>query len=128
MVRLVVAMIFVNGLWNVLLGVLVLLSRYDQPDDAAVVEVSLLGAATILLGLLTVAAGSSIARGSRLARLLVTIYLAALVALHVFTIVTSDAWDWQSAVELLLEAAIIVVLWTPPGSHYFTVRAVQLPE
>ncbi|MFG6402684.1 hypothetical protein [Microbacterium sp. P04] len=116
-VTVAVIAVYIGGLLNTALGILILLSRYRVPDDQ-VVAVSLIGAALILLGLLTVAGGSSLSRGSALARGLLTAYLAALFALHVVTVVTTD-WDAFSVVGMLAEAYVVVAVWTPPGRGYF---------
>ncbi|MGC5171356.1 hypothetical protein ACPW96_15375 [Micromonospora sp. DT81.3] len=126
-IRVTVVLIYLSGLSNVVLGVLVLLSRYTVSDANTVLPVSLLGAAIILLGLLTIAGGSAIARGSRLARLLVTIYVAVLMVLDVLTILTTETWDLPAGVKMLLGAVIIVAMWVPPGSRYFVIRRVDDP-
>nr|WP_208388191.1 hypothetical protein [Microbacterium halimionae] len=111
-------MVYLSGLTNTGLGILILLSRYQVPKDE-VLLVSLLGAGVILFGLLTVAVASSLSRGSGLSRLLVTIYLGVQIALHVTTIVTTDGWDWYATVQVLLEAFVVAVVWLPQASRYF---------
>lgn len=118
LVRIAVVLVYLSGLATVAIGILVMLSRY-RVDEADVLPVSLLGAGVILFGLLTVAVASGVARGRRLARLLLTIYLAVQFALHVVTIVTADTWDWSSAVTMALYVLIVIALWAPPGSRYF---------
>jgi holin-like protein len=108
----------VSGFASVAIGILVLLSRY-RVESSQVLPVSLLGAGVILFGLLTIAVASGVARGRRLARLLLTLYLAVQFALHIITIVTADTWDWTSLAEMAAYAFIAVAVWTPPGSHYF---------
>jgi hypothetical protein len=120
-VTVAVALVALTGAYNVVLGILVLLSRYDVAGED-VLAVSLVGAGIILFGLLTLAVASGIARGSRLSRLLVTVYIAVQLTLHVITIVTSDAWDGLLFVQIALQIALLVVLWTPLGSHYFRSR------
>ncbi len=68
-----IVLVYVGGLLNTALGVVVLLARYAVTPDL-VLPVSLVGAATVLLGLLTVAGGSALSRGSVLARALLTGY------------------------------------------------------
>ncbi|GAA1853410.1 hypothetical protein ACFQZV_05190 [Microbacterium koreense] len=118
-VTVAIVLIYLTALSSVATGIIVLLSRYQVPDDD-VLSVSLVGAATILLGLLTIALASGLSRGSRFARLLVTIYLVIDVVLHVLAIATSEAWDWSPLVQAILNSAIVVVLWAPPGSRWFT--------
>ncbi len=114
-----VVLVFVSGFANTALGLLILLSRYDFTDNADIVTVSLLGAGTILLGLLTFAVGGAVGRGSRLARLLVTIYVPIQIVLHIITITTTNPWDWSALVELVLDALVLVALWAPGGSRRF---------
>jgi hypothetical protein len=118
LVRVAVVLIYLSGFASVAIGILVLLSRY-QVDRSEVLPVSLLGAGVILFGLLTLAVASGVARGRRLARLILTIYLGVQFVLHIVTIVTADTWDWTSAAEMAVYAFIAVSVWTPPGSRYF---------
>lgn len=113
-----VVLVYVSALAAVVVGVLVLLSRYDV-QRAAVLPTSLLGAAVILFGLLLIAMASGLARGSALSRVLATVYLGILALLHVATIVTTDGWDWSAIVQLVLAALMVAAMWTPPGSRYF---------
>ncbi|KRA24249.1 hypothetical protein ASD65_07310 [Microbacterium sp. Root61] len=117
-VTIAVVLLYVSGLLNIVVGVLVLLSRY-QVAESEVLGVSLLGAAITLFGLLTIGIASAIARGSRLARLFVTLYIAVQIALHVATIVVSDVWDWTEIVQIVAELVVVIALWTPPGTRYF---------
>ncbi|WP_344739813.1 hypothetical protein [Microbacterium awajiense] len=114
-----VVIVYVSALANVAVGVVVMLSRYDVPEDS-VLPVTLLGAAIVLLGLLIIAIASGLARGSHLSRVLITVYVALLAVGHVATIVSSDAWDWGSIVQLLAELFVVAVVWLPPGARHFT--------
>ncbi|GAA2009373.1 hypothetical protein GCM10009739_21460 [Microbacterium ulmi] len=121
-VTIVVALVYLVGFFDAGIGILVLLSRYRVPDDQ-VLTVSLLGAGIILFGLLAVAVAGGVAHGSRLSRMLVTIYL----TLHVMTIASEPDWTWWSLATLALEIAVVVVLWTPPATHYFRAAALAAP-
>ncbi len=114
-----VVIVYVSALANVAIGVVVMLSRYDVPA-ASVLTVTLLGAGIVLLGLLIIAIASGLARGSHLSRVLVTVYVALLAVGHVTTIITSDAWDWGSIVQLVAELFVVAVVWLPPGARHFT--------
>ncbi|MBD3940200.1 hypothetical protein IF188_00615 [Microbacterium sp. NEAU-LLC] len=118
-VTIAVVLVYISAFANVALGVLVLLSRYEVAE-ADVLRVSLLGAAIILFGLLLIGMASGLARGSRLSRLFATIYLAVLFVLSVFTIATTDGWDWGSIIDVAIEVLILIALWAPPGSRHFT--------
>ncbi|AZS37778.1 hypothetical protein CVS47_02424 [Microbacterium lemovicicum] len=120
-VTVAVVLVYLSGILNVIVGTFVLLSRYDvAPDD--VLPVSLLGAGLILFGLLTLAVASGLSRGSRLSRILVTLYLVAQLVLHVITIAVADAWDWTEAAQILLELLILAAVWAPPGARFFVRR------
>lgn len=113
-----VVVVYVAAFLNVGLGILVMLSRY-QVESADVLWVSLLGAAIILLGLLTLGLASGLARGSRLARIGITLSFGVLIVLHVLSIITTDGWDWSSMIQLALQSAALLLVWTPPGSRHF---------
>lgn len=113
-----VVIVYVAAFLNVGLGILVMLSRY-QVESAEVLWVSLLGAAIILLGLLTLGLASGLARGSRLARIGITLYFGVLIVLHVLSIITTDGSDWSSMIQLALQVAALLLVWTPPGSRHF---------
>ncbi|QPE04055.1 hypothetical protein IT882_12660 [Microbacterium schleiferi] len=121
-VSVAVAFVYVTGLLSILLGILVLLSRYDQSTSGEVLAVSLIGAAIILLGLLIIGIASGVARGSRLSRITLTVYLAIQVPLHVLAIATAD-FDWIATVQLALEVFTLVVLWLPPTNRFFRAAA-----
>jgi len=117
LVTIVLVLVYLSGLSNAALGLLVLLSRYQVPDDEVLV-VSLLGAGIILFGLLTLAVASAVGRGRRLARLAVSVYLAVQFVLHVVTVATTS-WDPVTLVQILVDVFIVAALWAPPGSRWF---------
>ena len=118
-VTIAIVLVYISGVGNTALGVLVLLSRYDVQGDSAILTMSLLGAGIVLLGLLTIAGASSLSRGSRLARILITLYLGIQTVLHILTIIDADTWDVSATVQIVLELFAIAVLWLPPGSRFF---------
>ncbi|WP_137843175.1 hypothetical protein [Microbacterium sp. 2FI] len=124
-VTIAVVLVYIVAFANVLVGTLVLLSRY-RVGSGAVLAVSLLGAAIILVGLLLVAVASGIARGSRLSRILASVYLGILMSLHLATLLTTDGWDWSAAVQFALGAFVLTALWAPPAARHF-VRDVPTP-
>lgn len=117
-VTIAVVLVYIGALTNVALGILILLSRYRVPE-ADVLPVSLLGAAIILVGLLTIAIASGLARGSRFARFLITVYFGIQTVLHIVAIATTEGWDWNAIVQLVLGVLIVGVLWLPPGARHF---------
>ncbi|WP_292710086.1 hypothetical protein [Microbacterium sp. 67-17] len=121
-VSVAVAFVYLTGLLSILLGILVLLSRYDQSSSGDVLGVSLIGAAIILIGLLIIGIASGVARGSRLSRITLTVYLAIQVPLHALAIATAD-FDWIAVAQLVLELFTLVVLWLPPTNRFFRAAA-----
>ena len=117
-VTIAVVLVYISAFAAVLLGILVLLSRYEVASSG-VLPVSLLGAGIVLFGLLLVAVASGIARGSRLSRTLATVYLAILILLNAVTIATTDKWDWSAAAQFAVEVLIVLALWLPPGARHF---------
>lgn len=106
-----IVLVYVGGLLNTALGVVVLLARYAVTPDL-VLPVSLVGAATVLLGLLTVAGGSALSRGSILARALLTGYLAVLIALQAVAMALTEL-DPVLVVALVAAVAVIAAVWIP---------------
>ena len=117
-----VVLVYLNALASIAVGILVLLSRYDVPGTDRL-PVSLIGAGTILFGLLVLAVASGAGRGSALSRILLTVYIAALLVLAVFTVVSTDGWDWSAILNLAVEAFILVALWVPPVSRFVRAQA-----
>ncbi len=125
-VTVAIMLVYIGGLLNTALGVLVLLSRYEVTADL-VLPVSLIGAATILLGLLTIAGGSALSRGSRLARILLTAYLSVLVVLQAAAMLLTEL-DATLAAALVAALAVIAALWIPADARrYFTRPPVEAP-
>ncbi|WP_322411512.1 hypothetical protein [Microbacterium invictum] len=120
----VVVVVYIVAFADVALGILVLLSRYDVPADDVLI-VSLLGAGIVLFGLLMVALASALARGSRLARALLTGYVSLLVVLQLVTIFSTDDWDVPATVQVLVQVVAVVLVWVPPASRYFTARSAR---
>lgn len=120
-VTVAIVLVYVGGLLNTALGVLVLLARYGVTDDL-VLPVSLVGAATILLGLLTVAGGSALARGSRLARNLLTAYLSVLVVLQATALALTEL-DATIVAALVAALAVIAALWIPGRARRYFGRS-----
>jgi cation-transporting ATPase E len=117
--RIVVVLIYVIGLVAAVLGILILLSRYEEEDSGEVVRVSLVGAGIALFGLLLIAAGGGVRRGSRLSRVLATLYLSALILLNVLDIAANDVWGWEAITTVVMSSVIVLALWTPPVARTF---------
>lgn len=115
----VAVLAYTGAVLAVLLGTVVLLSRYDAADDTEVRSISLTGASLVLLGLLVLSAAAGLRRGSGFSRLLVTIWFALLFALNALVLVGSDDWDWATVLNAIVAGAVIMLLWTPPATRMF---------
>lgn len=117
LVTVALVLVYITGFADAGSGILILLSRYDVADSD-VLLVSLVGAGVILFGLLVLAVAGGLGHGSKLSRLLVTIYLGVQLVLHVITIVGTD-WDWTAWVSAALDVFILVAVWVPRSSRAF---------
>ncbi|MDU0367101.1 HAD-IC family P-type ATPase [Microbacterium sp. KSW4-17] len=121
-----IVLVYVGGLLNTALGIVVLLARYAVTPDL-VLPVSLVGAATVLLGLLTIAGGSALSRGSSLARTLLTVYLGVLVALQATAMALTEL-DPILVVALVAALAVIASMWVPARARrWFRGDAASVP-
>lgn len=124
----VVVLAYVRGVLDVGLGVLVLFARYDREirSDGEALVVSLLGAAIILFGLVVIAVASGIARGDRVARVVLTAGVSLSLALDIVVIWGDPGGSWGSVASALLAALILIICWTGRGARHF--RKVPSPS
>lgn len=125
-VTFVVVLIYIAGIADIALGVLTVFLRY-LPETAAeglALPITLLGAGMILFGLFLVALASGVARGSRAARIGVTVALLAGLALAVADLVVAADGDWSGVITQLIASALVVIpLWTGPARLFFALPA-----
>lgn len=116
-----VILIYIAGIFSILAGVLVMLARYDPDvgESGGQMMVSLMGAAGILAGLLTIAVASGVARGSKLSRTIVTVVLGLSTLVGILGLFGNASDPWTELVELALNSFILSALWLRPGSGYF---------
>ncbi|TIH37156.1 hypothetical protein D4765_08710 [Subtercola vilae] len=124
MVTLVVVLIYVAGFVDIGLGLAAIFARYLPEVVAAGTTtrliVTLVGAATVLFGLLSIALASGVSRGSRFARWGVSgLLLAGLLLTVVFAI--AEPGDGFSGVvtQAVACAVVIAPLWLGRGGRYF---------
>lgn len=108
----VVLTMIITGL-GVLEGVAILLLRYDPQvvDAALTLPVSLAGIAGILASLLLGALAAGVWRGSRVARIVVTIVAALALVLDAVTISSAPTGLWWTVADAAFYLVIIVTLW-----------------
>lgn len=127
----IVVLTYIAGLLDIGAGILLILLRYDQAvrDDGAAYDITLWGAAMILLGLLTIAMASGLTRGRNTARIFVTALMGVSVLFSVVDLVASpaDASSWWSfAIGGVIAALVILALWAGRSAEFFR-RSRALP-
>jgi hypothetical protein len=81
--------------------------------------VTLVGALTMLLGLLVVSLASGLGRARRDARVLLTVLMSVSAALGVYVLITSPGDLWFRLIDVVITAAVIAVLWTGRVARFF---------
>lgn len=117
----VVVLAYAQGVLDVALGILLLLTRYDDEirADGDAFVMSILGAAVILFGLLVIAVASGIARGDRVARIVLTIGVALSLALDAASIAVAPTQSWGNVASAVIGVAILLIIWTGRGARHF---------
>lgn len=121
LVSIAVVLVMAVAVFGVIEGVLILLTRYDEDVIASggVLVVSLAGAAGILLSLMLGAIAAGVWRGSRGARIVVTVLAALGLALDVVTLVGAPADLWWTVLDAAGYCFVLVALWVGPGTAAF---------
>jgi len=127
----VVVLTYIAGVLDILFGIVLILSRYDDAvrADGDAYEVTLWGAGVILLGLLTIAMASGLTRGRNSARIFVTVLLSISLLLSIVDVVVAptDASSWWSlGIGGVLSALVILALWAGRSAEFFR-RSRALP-
>ncbi|MRX43846.1 hypothetical protein [Agromyces kandeliae] len=126
----VVVLTYLAGLLDIALGVLLVLARYDAEvqREGEQLPVTLLGAALILIGLLTIAMASGLTRARRSARIFVTVLMALSLTTTTLDIVRDADAIGSTLIGALVPIAVILVLWTGRGARYFREARSARPE
>lgn len=115
-----VVICYIAGVLEILAGILLLFVRYgDGLADVERTVITIVGAATIMLGLLVISLGSGLTRARRDARALLTALFAVSTALGLIVVLTDGAVTVFRIVDLAVSVAVIVVLWTGRTARYF---------
>ena len=104
---------YLVGVLQILAGIALIFVRYA--DGLTAVErtvVTIVGACTILLGLLVCALASGLTRARRDARLFLTILISITIALGIVVLVSDGEVTAFRIADLAISAAVIIVLWT----------------
>ncbi|PJJ65619.1 hypothetical protein [Compostimonas suwonensis] len=112
---------YIAGIAEIVLGILLIFVRYvpDIDDTGDREIVTIVGAATVLLGLFVVSLASGLTRGRRDARILLTVLFSISFVLGL-VVLFADADDaWFRVVDLAITAGIVCVLWTGRVARFF---------
>ncbi|GAA0440582.1 hypothetical protein GCM10009543_40550 [Leifsonia naganoensis] len=111
---------YVVGIGQIAAGIVLVFVRYaDGLDGTERFIVTLVGALTMLLGLLVVSLASGLGRARRDARVLLTVLMSVSAALGVYVLVTSPGDLWFRLIDVVVTAAVIAVLWTGRVARFF---------
>lgn len=118
-VILTIILSYVVAVIDIVVGVVIILLRYDDEVIEAGAETffTYVGIAMILSGLLIIAVASGLSRGRKGARILTTIALGISLVLGIISMI--DAPDWLKAAELALGVAVVAALWLGPSGRFF---------
>jgi hypothetical protein len=119
---LVVAIVlsYVVGIGQILVGIALVFVRYlPDLDGTERFIVTMVGALTMLLGLLVVSLASGLGRARRDARVLLTVLMGASAALGVSVLITAGDDVWFRGIDVVITAAVIAVLWTGRVARFF---------
>ena len=112
-VTLVAVIAWIAGAVNVIAGILMLIAALMAPDALWY------GLIHLLLGVITIAVGIGLLRGSSTARLLVTIVFVLDLIWAVFVIFFQQAQIWSGIVSGILVLVGLVLLWTRRANEFF---------
>lgn len=117
----VVVLTYIVGVLDILAGIVVILLRYadDVDEIGGQFFVTLIGASTLLLGLLTIAIASGLSRGDPVFRIAATVVFGLTLAIGVLAIATGAGVSVSVVVEVVLVAAVIVALYAGPAARFF---------
>ncbi|MFJ3394603.1 hypothetical protein [Leifsonia aquatica] len=120
--ELIVAIVlsYVVGIGQIAAGIVLMFVRYaDGLDGTERFVVTLVGALTMLLGLLVVSLASGLGRARRDARVLLTVLMSVSAALGVYVLITSPGDLWFRLIDVVVTVAVIAVLWTGRVARFF---------
>ena len=113
-VTLIAVIVWINGLLSIIGGIVALLTGGSGALAAAIVS--------IIIGILTIAVGVGLLRGSRVARVIATIFLVLSLAAAIFSIVSGIAAPNSIIVPIVsgaLALIALIMLWTSRASSFF---------
>lgn len=117
----VVVLAYISGVLDIVAGILLILLRYDDEVERAgdAYAITLVGAAMILIGLLTIAMASGLTRGRNSARIYVTALVSLSVLVSIIDFVRDPSTVWSLAIGGIIAALIILALWAGRSAEFF---------
>ncbi|HEY4225300.1 MAG TPA: hypothetical protein VGM70_05765 [Pseudolysinimonas sp.] len=113
-VTLIAVIVWINGLLSIIGGIVALITGGSAALAAAIVS--------IIIGVLTIAVGVGLLRGSRVARVIATIFLVLSLASAIYSIVVGIAAPGSIIVPIVsgvLALIALIMLWTSRASSFF---------
>ena len=112
-VTLVAVLAWISGAVNIIAGILLLIAALMAPDALWY------GLIQLVLGIITVAVGFGLLRGSNGARVLVTVVFVLNLISAVFVIFFQQAQIWSGIVSGIVVVIGLVLLWTRRANEFF---------
>ena len=113
-VTLIAVIVWINGLLSIIGGIVGLVTGGSAALVAAIVS--------IIIGVLTIAVGVGLLRGSRVARVIATIFLVLSLASAIYSIVVGVAAPGSIIVPIIsgvLALVALIMLWSSRASSFF---------
>jgi hypothetical protein len=117
----VVVLAYISGILDIIAGILLILLRYDDEVERAgdAYAITLVGAAMILIGLLTIAMASGLTRGRNSARIFVTALVSLSTLVSIVDFVRDPSTVWSLVIGGVIAVLIILALWAGPSAEFF---------
>jgi O-antigen/teichoic acid export membrane protein len=117
----VVVLAYISGILDIIAGILLILLRYDDEVERAgdAYAITLLGAAMILIGLLTIAMASGLTRGRNSARIYVTALVSISALVSIVDFVRDPSTVWSLVIGGVIAVLIVLALWAGRSAEFF---------
>ena len=113
-VTIISILMFVIGLFNLLIGAVVLVDRNDDQfladADATTSQITTLGAVLVVVGLLSILVSTGLWTGSRLARAAAALVALGQISTGVYTLVALDSDERSSGIGMIVGSLILLYL------------------
>ncbi|WP_382308074.1 hypothetical protein [Herbiconiux sp. UC225_62] len=115
-VTLVAVIVWIQGLLTLIGGIIALIGAFAPGVvGGAFLAVAII---SIIIGIITIAVGFGLLRGSNGARILTTIVLVISLATAIFSMFTTNSF-WSQVVSALLAVIGLILLYTQRANEYF---------